>query len=55
VEPISFSFYDLYFVIDPFKFSGMDGILAVIQDAIAISIKHFNKGVHRPVVNGTGQ
>ena len=55
MEPISLTLYDLYFVINPFKFSVMDRVLAVIQDAIAISLKHFDKGVYRSVVNGTSQ
>jgi len=55
MEPISFTFYNLNLVINAFQLSGMNGVLAVIQDAIAISIKHIGKGVHRPVVQGTGQ
>jgi len=55
VEPISFTLYDFFFIINPFKFSVMDRVLAMVQDAIAISLKHFDKGVYRSVVNGTGQ
>ena len=55
MESISFTFNDLNFIINPFEFARMNGVLAVIQDAIAISIKHIGKGVYRPVVNRTGQ
>jgi hypothetical protein len=46
VEPIGFSFNDLYFVIHPFKFSGVNGVIAVIKDAVPVSLQHFGKGVH---------
>ena len=40
---VSFSFNDFDFVIDTFQLSGMDGEVAVIQDAIAVSLQHFRK------------
>ena len=55
MESIRFTFDDLNLVIHPFEFAGMNGVLAMIQDAITISIKGFSKGVHRPVVQGAGQ
>ena len=55
MEAIRFTFNDFNFVIHPFEFTGMNGVLTVIQDSITISIKHLGKGVHRPVVQATGQ
>ena len=55
MEPVSFTFYNLNFIIKPFQISGMNGVLAVIQDAITISVKHIGKGVHRLVVEGASQ
>jgi len=45
VEAIGFSFNDLYFVIDPFQLSSVNGEIAVIQNAIAISLQHLGKSV----------
>ena len=55
MESISFSFNDFYLVIHPFKFSGVNGVIAVIENTVAISLQHGDKGVHRPVVYGSGQ
>ena len=38
MESISFTFNDFYLVIDPFKFAGMNGVIAVVNDTVAISI-----------------
>jgi hypothetical protein len=37
VESIGLSFDDFYFIIHPFKFSSMNGVIAVIEDTVAIS------------------
>ena len=50
MEPIGFSFNDLYFIIHPFKFSVVNGVIAVIQDTVAMSFQHIGKGIHRRVV-----
>ena len=50
VEPIGLTLDDLYFVIHPFKFSGMNGVIAVVEDAILISFQHPDKGINRWVV-----
>ncbi len=55
VESIGFSFNDFYLVIHPFKFSGVNGVIAVIEDTVAMSFQHVGKGVHRWVVYGSGQ
>jgi hypothetical protein len=47
VETIGFTFNDFYLVIHPFKFSSMNGVIAVIEDAIAIAIQHPGKAVQR--------
>ncbi len=50
MESIGFSFNNLYFVIQPFKLFGVNGVIAVIEDAVAMTLKHRGKGVHRLVV-----
>jgi hypothetical protein len=42
---IGFPFNDLYFIVNPFQFSGMDGIVTVIQNAITMAVQHFAKVV----------
>ena len=46
MESIGFAFNDLYFVIDPFKFSGVNGVITVIEDTVAISLQRFDKSIH---------
>ena len=38
MESVSFTFNNFYFVIDPFKFTGMNGVIAVVKNAVTISI-----------------
>ena len=38
MESICFTFNNFYFVIDPFEFTGMNGVIAVIEDSVAIAI-----------------
>lgn len=45
VKAISFTFNDFNFVINPFQFTGMDGILTMVKDAITMAFKHFYKTV----------
>jgi len=55
VESIGLSFNDFYFIIHPFKFSSVNGVIAVIEDTVAISFQHFDKSIHRRMVYGSGQ
>ena len=45
VEAVSFSFNDLDFVIDPFQFAGVDGVIAVVEYPVAMTLEHFGEAV----------
>ena len=45
MESIGFTLYDFNFIINAFEFAGVDRILAMIKDAITVSIQHFGKGI----------
>ena len=45
MEAIGFALYDFNFVINPFEFAGMDSVLAMIKDTIAVSIQHLGKRI----------
>lgn len=55
METIGFTFNDFDFVIDPFQFAGMDGIITMIQDTIAIAFKHLSETVQGVIVQRAGQ
>ena len=55
METIGFTFNDFYLVIHPFKFSGMNGVIAVIEDAISIVFQRVCKLGHRLLVEGSSQ
>ena len=38
MEPIGFAFNDLYFIVNPFEFAGMNGVIAVVEDSVTITI-----------------
>jgi len=44
MEAIRFTFDDFDFVVNAFDFPGMDGIIAVIDNTVAMTFKHFCKG-----------
>lgn len=52
---ISFAFNDLDFVIDPFQCSGMNWVVTVVKNPIAITAKHLGKLHHFRVIQGSGQ
>jgi hypothetical protein len=52
---IGFTFNDFDFVINPFQFTGMDGIFAMIQDAIAIAFEHFYEAVESAIIQRAGK
>jgi len=45
MKAVGFTFNDFDFVINPLQFTGMDGILTMVQDAIAMAFKHFCEAV----------
>ena len=42
MEPISFTLDDFYFVVDPFKFSVVNGVVTMVQDPVPISLQGFD-------------
>ena len=50
MEPVSFTLNDFYFVINPFEFSGMNGVITMIQDAVAVTFQHSDEGIYRSIV-----
>ena len=55
MKPIGFTFNDLDFVIHPFQSASMDGILTMVQDAIAMAFKHRCKAVQSTMIQRAGQ
>ena len=49
MEPISFTLEDLYFVIDPFKFSVVNRVVTVVKDPVPIS--RDMRDVHQKINN----
>ena len=45
MKAVGFTFNDFNFVINPFQFTGMDGIVTMVQDAITMAFKHFDKAI----------
>ena len=45
MEAIGFALYDFNFVINPFEFAGVDSVMAMIKDAITVSLQHFGKRI----------
>lgn len=49
MKAVRFAFDDLDLVIDPFDFAGVDRVIAVVQNAVAIAAQHLDKPGHRRV------
>lgn len=43
MKPIGFAFDNFNFVVYPLKLSGMDGIIAVVENPKAVSFEHVGK------------
>ena len=52
MESVGFPFNNLDFVIHPFNFTIVNGIIAVIKDTISIFIERFFKGCYGFLVQG---
>jgi hypothetical protein len=50
MKSISFSFDNFDLIINPFEFTGMNFIIAVIQDSVAVFCKHICKRIHDRIV-----
>lgn len=55
MEPIRFTLNDLYLVIDPFKFSRMNGVIAVIENTVLVSFQRIGKGIDRRMIYRSSQ
>ena len=50
MEPIGFALYNLYFIVNPFEFAGMNGVIAVVEDSVTITIQHLGKAAQGPII-----
>jgi len=50
MKAVGSTFNDFDFIINPFQFAGMDGILTMVQDAITMAFKHFRKAGKRSII-----
>lgn len=55
MKTIGFTFNDLDFVINPFQLTSMEGILTMVQNAIAMAFKHFYEAVQSAMIQRAGQ
>ena len=52
MEPIGLALNDFNFVIDPFYFAGMNGVITMVDNSITVALQHPYKGVYRAIFNG---
>jgi hypothetical protein len=50
MESICFALNDLYFIVNPFYFAGMNGVIAVVEDSVTITIQHLGKAAQGPII-----
>ena len=55
MEPIGFAFDNFNFVVYPLKLSGVDGVIAMVDDPVTVTVQHFNKSVYRSYFKGASQ
>ncbi len=55
MKAVCFSFDDFDLVVDPLQFTGVDGVITVVQDAVAMTIEHLSKFVQGAVIQRPGQ
>ena len=55
MKSIGFAFDNFNFIVYPLKFSGMDGVIEVVDDPVTVSVQHFNKSVYRSYFEGASQ
>jgi len=46
MKAVGFTFDDFNFVINPFQFACVDGVITVIENAILVSFQHISKTVN---------
>jgi len=55
MKAVGLALDDFDLVVDSFQLSGVDGVITVIQDAVAVTLQHLGKLVQRAVIQRTGQ
>lgn len=55
MEAVGLALDDLDLVVDPFELPRMDGVFAVVEDPLAVSLQHVGKGAQRLLFEGSGQ
>ena len=40
---VSLAFDDLDLVVDPFQFTGVDGVVTMVEDPVAVPLQHLGK------------
>ena len=55
MKAVGLAFNDFDFVVNPFQFTGMDGIFTMVQDAIPMAFKHFYEAVQRAIIQRAGK
>jgi hypothetical protein len=55
MKAVGFTFNDFDFVINPLQFTGMDWIFTMVQDAIAMTFKHFYEAIQRTIIQRAGK
>ena len=43
VVAVSLAFDNLDFVVDPFQFAGVDGVVTVVEDPVAVPLQHLGE------------
>jgi hypothetical protein len=55
VKAVGLALDDFDLVVHSLQFSGVDGVVTVVQDAVAVTFQHLCKFVQGAVIQGTGQ
>jgi len=55
MKAVGLTLDELDLVVHPFQFAGVDGVLTVIEDAVAVTLQHLGKRVQGAVIHRTGQ
>jgi hypothetical protein len=55
VKAIGLAFDDFDHFVDPVQFAGVDAVIAVVLDSVAMPLQHFGKFVHSTVIDRSSQ
>ena len=55
VKAVGLAFDDLDLVVDPFQFAGVDGVVTVVEDPVAVPLQHLGKLVQSAMLQRAGQ